>query len=324
MKYKVLIIEDTPEMLDYISRNIKNPQIEFDTATNTDEATEKIKNNVFNIYIIDVNLKDGLGNEIKEGGLSLLELINSINPLAKSVIVTNFGDYQKAKKAIKLGCYEWIDKEDLEFKVGLESVVNRALVDYKREESLNTSMNLHALNHTCPIFDSKLCGERNSINKIDRSKNVFLGIPFDGYGDREELIEETLISGGLIPKIANEEFFKSANFCKICKLIRSCKYYIVDISNSNKTILKPDNTLYELGIIHGMGENALILSDIENHTELPYNVQGVPITFYDHDEPDKINLELKKAILEWMRTLPNVDNEIVISKLNQIYKKLTK
>ncbi len=125
----------------------------------------------------------------------------------------------------------------------------------------------------CGILAKPKCDMTDSTKKEYSEKKIFLDIPYSNYDDCEGALTEITGIAGLKHIVAKDKVTSKAMLCKICQLIKSCKYGIADISSGSNSVS------YEYGIMHGFGMNVALLlrednekfSDIKGLEHLPYN-----------------------------------------------------
>jgi CheY-like chemotaxis protein len=109
MKRKILVIDDKEYWRDEIKRVFKNQKdidYEIYEASNMDEARQVLINNRFDMVVIDMRLE-----EIEEG-LRAIEAHRRWNPSAVPIVFTAYPSLQNCVKAMRLGAWDYIDKND--------------------------------------------------------------------------------------------------------------------------------------------------------------------------------------------------------------------
>ncbi len=102
-KLKILLIDDDKFLLDMYLLKFKRSGLEIDTSANSLAALEKIRQNTYDIILLDI-IMPGMD------GLELLKVVRDekLAPTATVIMLTNQADdYQKAKE---LGCDGYIIK----------------------------------------------------------------------------------------------------------------------------------------------------------------------------------------------------------------------
>jgi class 3 adenylate cyclase len=116
MSTKILVVDDEVDLEVLIKqkfrRQIRNKDFEFVFAMNGVEALTKLKQDEdIDIVLSDINMPE-------MDGLTLLSKIPDISPLAKTVIISAYGDMENIRSAMNKGAYDFICKpvnfEDLE------------------------------------------------------------------------------------------------------------------------------------------------------------------------------------------------------------------
>lgn len=103
MNKELLIVDDDLPFRDRLSKSMEKKGFNVESFSNTKDTIARIKNKLFNYAIIDMRLEDG-------SGLELIQLIKSINPETKSLLLTGYGNIATAVAAIKSGAIDYLPK----------------------------------------------------------------------------------------------------------------------------------------------------------------------------------------------------------------------
>ena len=103
MNKELLIVDDDLPFRDRLSKSMEKKGFNVESFSNTKDTIVRIKNKFFNYAIIDMRLEDG-------SGLELIQLIKSINPETKSLLLTGYGNIATAVAAIKSGAIDYLPK----------------------------------------------------------------------------------------------------------------------------------------------------------------------------------------------------------------------
>lgn len=144
------------------------------------------------------------------------------------------------------------------------------IVNFNEKE--NVELNA-ASNMSCGSLAKDACDLDVSIKQEFSERNVFLDIPYRNYEDCEESLRDLLGQFDLQPIVAKDRLTSNAVLCKVCKLIKTCKYGIADISSGSNSVS------YEYGLMHGFGMKVCLLlrsasakfTDIHGLEHVPYN-----------------------------------------------------
>jgi len=126
---RIIIVDDDKDMCQLISEILREESYEVNISYNGEDALSKIKENSYDLVILDYKL-------FGISGLVALEKARQIKPLIKVIMISAFGnDYTKAK-ARELGAFDFIDKPfDIEI---LTQKVKDILIKKTTEENLKT------------------------------------------------------------------------------------------------------------------------------------------------------------------------------------------
>jgi len=101
-KKRVLVVDDDPDILRVFKSILEKEGYEVETAETGSAALEKIKNEKFNVCLIDVRLPDMDGTEL------LLKMANDFETI--KIIVTGFSSDEVGKKAADYGADDFLVK----------------------------------------------------------------------------------------------------------------------------------------------------------------------------------------------------------------------
>ena len=109
MTLKILYMEDNPlereTFLKILAHSIKG-ELDLDTALTGEEGIEKIKENTYDLIIMD-NKMPG------KSGIAILEEMREMRSKTPVILLTGSSDEDVAVKAMKLGAKDYIRKADL-------------------------------------------------------------------------------------------------------------------------------------------------------------------------------------------------------------------
>jgi two-component system response regulator AtoC len=100
---KILLVDDESHIRAIVSDILAEKQYEIWEAGDGNEALQIVKKEFPDVVLLDYNLPDMLGIEI-------LKKIKEINQHTIVIMLTAYGDLQKAVQAMKLGAYDYLTK----------------------------------------------------------------------------------------------------------------------------------------------------------------------------------------------------------------------
>lgn len=164
-KYKILVADDEQVVRDLFGRFFGRKDYEIFFAANGKEALDKIKEDKFDLLLLDLNMPV----------MSGMEVISKVNEAKKDliiIVITGYATLGTAKEAIKQGCFDYISKPfDIE---EVKAIVERAfhmrrLCEEKKklEEQLRVSERLASLS----VMGA---GVAHEVNTILTSIKLFL------------------------------------------------------------------------------------------------------------------------------------------------------
>lgn len=103
IKPSILIIDDDKNILKILSKLLEKAGYIVTTAETGQEALYKIKNQNYNVALVDVNLQD-------INGLNLLNQIHKIAPDMVKIILTGYPSDENRTRALELGASDYLTK----------------------------------------------------------------------------------------------------------------------------------------------------------------------------------------------------------------------
>jgi DNA-binding NtrC family response regulator len=142
MKEKpVLVVDDEKNIRLTLSQALESLGLESDTATNGEEALDKLTKKEFGLILLDLKMP-GMD------GMEVLRQLRTIRPDIRVIIITAYGTVESAVEAIKLGAVDFVQKP---FAPGeIRKLVSQVLDREKIEEQ-------KAVDYTSHIELAKRC-----------------------------------------------------------------------------------------------------------------------------------------------------------------------
>jgi DNA-binding NtrC family response regulator len=103
MADKILIVDDEPEMLEFLNRFLTRRGYQVDCSSSGEEAWKAIGETVYDLVITDLALQD-------ISGIELLERVRVADSALPFIIITGVGTIESAVEAIQKGAFHYITK----------------------------------------------------------------------------------------------------------------------------------------------------------------------------------------------------------------------
>ena len=100
---RILVVDDERNIRNHLSMVLEAEGFKVDTAANGDEALTKVKEGLYDIAFVDIQMP-------KMNGLELLGYLRGIRPNLAVVMLTAYGTVTRAVEAMKLGATYFIKK----------------------------------------------------------------------------------------------------------------------------------------------------------------------------------------------------------------------
>jgi two-component system response regulator GlrR len=100
---KILLVDDDRNFIDLVKMRLESTDYKITTALNEEEATQAVKEQIFDVSLIDLQLTH-------QDGISLMERLHTILPEMPVIIITAYGSIESVVEAMKRGAYSYITK----------------------------------------------------------------------------------------------------------------------------------------------------------------------------------------------------------------------
>ena len=114
---RLLIVEDDMEWQEIYLRALRNTNHEITTARTVNNALEKLNTRSFDVVITDLKM---LGRSGEFSGFGVLDQAKALNPFVQVIVITGYGNTDRAMRSMGSGAYDYITKDlDLRKKLPL-------------------------------------------------------------------------------------------------------------------------------------------------------------------------------------------------------------
>ena len=120
----ILIVDDEPGTCTYLSE-VVGASHNVDTASNTKEALEAIKQKPYDVVVVDYRMPD-------HNGIYLSGKIREFNPDTKVILMTGYGGHDVALEAIRSRVFDYVDKPFEEDNI--LDLIDNAIIHKNQEE----------------------------------------------------------------------------------------------------------------------------------------------------------------------------------------------
>lgn len=176
--YKLLVVDDEPRQVRALAHIINQlrPDYEILTACDGQEALDLLSKHKVNILFTDIRMP-------VIDGLHLIEQLSKLKPSIKIIILSGYGEFAYAQKAIQFGVNEYIVKPIS--KTDLESVLLKveSALEYERYVKVQEEELKIKLDNSLPIYlDHQLnrwVAGKSNVEELKEIKSIF---PYQTYG----------------------------------------------------------------------------------------------------------------------------------------------
>jgi DNA-binding response OmpR family regulator len=103
MKPRLLLVDDEEMYLEYLSKRLINKGYDVTKCLTGEEALQKIKEDDFDVIILDV-LLPGMD------GIETLREINKLKPLVEVIMLTGHASLESGIEGMQLGAFDYLKK----------------------------------------------------------------------------------------------------------------------------------------------------------------------------------------------------------------------
>jgi len=102
-KLKVLVLDDEPIVGKRLAPALSKINCEVETFTSPPLATERLKEEHFDILVTDIRMND-------MDGMEVLEAVRKLRPDTKVILITGYATVEVAREAMAKGAFDFIAK----------------------------------------------------------------------------------------------------------------------------------------------------------------------------------------------------------------------
>ena len=102
---RILVVDDILDVADNLVRSLERVGYDAIPAYSEKEAIKLLQQNVFDVVVTDMYMED------PESGLKVLEAAKNLDPDVEVIIMTSYGEVKTAVPAMKLGAFDYIEKD---------------------------------------------------------------------------------------------------------------------------------------------------------------------------------------------------------------------
>ncbi len=124
--------------------------------------------------------------------------------------------------------------------------------------------------------------------------SVFIATPFsDEFKQVREAVRETFEQSGWEVAVAEDMTARSASIASLVyEMIERSDLVVADVSNSNP------NTMYELGIAHGLRKNTILLVRTDSSESIRFDLSSYQMLTYKN--PGELGRQLERVAMSAM------------------------
>ena len=133
-KNRVLLVDDEEEFVRALAKRLRTRGLEVEITGDGESAVEKVKQNGFDVVVLDLAMP-GID------GLETLKRIREVNEDLQVVLLTGHGSIKSGVEAIKGGAVDFLEKpaefSELLAKIKEASAQHTLLIEKRRAERVN-------------------------------------------------------------------------------------------------------------------------------------------------------------------------------------------
>ncbi len=101
--FRVLLVDDEPDFLEYTAKRLRSRGLDVDTAPDAEAALARLRAEPFHVVVLDVKMPGMDGHQ-------LFQRIAAEFPQLETIILTGYGNVQKAFELSRQGVFEYLSK----------------------------------------------------------------------------------------------------------------------------------------------------------------------------------------------------------------------
>ncbi|RPJ17493.1 MAG: response regulator [Desulfobacteraceae bacterium] len=102
--FRVLVVDDEPDFLETVVNRLLKRKIDAAPAPSGEAAMELLKENNFDVVLLDVKMPGGVG------GIEVLREIKKLQPLTEVILLTGHASVETSIDGLKSGAFDYLIK----------------------------------------------------------------------------------------------------------------------------------------------------------------------------------------------------------------------
>lgn len=183
MNGRILLVEDDDSLREILAFNLEDAGLSVDTAENGRQALEKFDPARHDTVITDLRMPE-------MNGMELLTKLLERDPATVVVVVTAYGNSERALEAMRRGAFHYVEKPVNN--LALQTVITKA-VDYRRSRRENTELKQHITGGERPALIASSPAMNEVLRLVDKVASSDATILIEGEsGTGKELIARAI------------------------------------------------------------------------------------------------------------------------------------
>jgi DNA-binding NtrC family response regulator len=178
---KILIVDDSPDTLEILSRNLSDNGYKTYISSNVPDAIRMLESETIDLVVTDLKMP-------KVSGLDLVRHVKSNYPDTEVMMITGYATVDGAVDAVKSGAEEYLTKPFTEEE--LLSAVQRVMDKLRRQRAHNVGTSTHLPQHGIVGESKKIVKILREIEKASRTSATVLITGESGTG--KELVARAI------------------------------------------------------------------------------------------------------------------------------------
>lgn len=112
---RLLLIDDEKDFVNILAKRFKHRNIDVTKAFSGTEAIQALRNNPFDVAVLDLKMED-------MDGIEVLKILKIMDPGLAVIMLTGHGSAEAAEQGLKLGAFDYLSKP-----YGLEELIEKIM-----------------------------------------------------------------------------------------------------------------------------------------------------------------------------------------------------
>ena len=146
--FRILVVDDEVDFLETIINRLNKRKLDAVGATSGEEALELIKEQLFDVVLLDIKMPGGMD------GIEVLREIKRLKPLVEVILLTGHASVETSIEGMKLGAFDYLLKP-IKFEDLLQKIASAFEKKATHDKKIQDAKIQELIRYPSKVFDQE-------------------------------------------------------------------------------------------------------------------------------------------------------------------------